>query len=57
MQSNTDPVCGMQVDPENAAGQSEYEGQTYYFCSPGCKQQFDQNPSGFAGGKGSEGGG
>ncbi len=35
-----DPVCGMRVDPESAAGSMVYEGQTYYFCSPGCLQKF-----------------
>jgi Cu+-exporting ATPase len=39
-----DPVCGMDVDEKTAAGQSEYLGKTYYFCSPGCKRSFDQNP-------------
>ena len=39
-----DPVCGMQVDEKKAAGKSEYQGQTYYFCSPGCKQSFDKEP-------------
>ncbi len=39
-----DPVCGMDVVPEHAAGSSEYQGQTYYFCSPSCKQQFDRQP-------------
>jgi Cu+-exporting ATPase len=39
-----DPVCGMQVDPATAAGSSEYQGQTYYFCSLGCKRQFDKDP-------------
>jgi YHS domain-containing protein len=42
-----DPVCGMQVERQEATSKgltSEYEGQTYYFCAPGCKQQFDQNP-------------
>jgi len=39
-----DPVCGMDVDPKSAAGKSEYQGQTYYFCSPGCKQAFDKEP-------------
>lgn len=34
-----DVVCNMQVDPEKAAGQSEYRGETYYFCSPGCKRK------------------
>jgi len=28
-----DPVCGMQVDPLNAAGKSEHREKTYYFCS------------------------
>lgn len=40
-----DPVCGMQVEPEKATGSSEYQGQTYYFCSKGCKAKFDANPS------------
>jgi P-type Cu+ transporter len=39
-----DPVCGMQVNEAQAAGTSEYRGETYYFCSSSCKQQFDQNP-------------
>lgn len=38
-----DPVCGMTVDPNRAAGKSEYQGSTYYFCSQGCKRKFDQN--------------
>ncbi len=41
----TDPVCGMQIQPEQAAGQSTHEGQTYYFCSAGCKNKFDANPA------------
>jgi YHS domain-containing protein len=43
-----DPICGMQVDPRTAAGQSRYQGQTYYFCSPGCKKTFDANPQKYA---------
>jgi YHS domain-containing protein len=39
-----DPVCGMQVDPRTAAGKSEYQGKTYYFCAAGCKRKFDSNP-------------
>jgi Cu+-exporting ATPase len=39
-----DPVCGMEVTYENAQARSEYDGQTYYFCSLGCKEEFDQNP-------------
>ena len=39
-----DPVCGMDVDPKTAAGKSDYKGQEYYFCSPGCKKAFDKEP-------------
>jgi len=39
-----DPVCGMDVDPKNAAGRTEYQGKTYYFCSLGCKEKFEKNP-------------
>ena len=43
-----DVVCGMQVDPAKAAGQSPYQGKTYYFCSNGCKAKFDAKPAQFA---------
>jgi P-type Cu+ transporter len=42
-----DPVRGIQVDEQQAAGTSEHQGETYYFCSARCKQQFDQNPEGY----------
>ena len=38
-----DPVCDMEVDPQTAP-KSEFQGQTYYFCSLACKQAFDENP-------------
>lgn len=44
MTTHTDPVCGEQVDEQEAAGQSDYLGQRYYFCSEGCKHKFDQRP-------------
>lgn len=44
-----DPVCGMDVDPQTAAGSSEYQGKTYYFCSPGCKRSFDKDPERYVG--------
>ncbi len=44
-----DPVCGMQVDPEHAAGTSELNGTTYYFCNPGCKRKFDADPAAYLG--------
>jgi Cu+-exporting ATPase len=39
-----DPVCKMEVNPAGAAAQSDYEGQTFYFCSTECKRTFDANP-------------
>jgi YHS domain-containing protein len=39
-----DVVCGMEVDPQKAAGKSEHDGKVYYFCSAGCKRKFDANP-------------
>ena len=44
-----DPVCGMEVDEKTAAGKSDYQGQTYYFCSTGCKKSFDKEPAKYAG--------
>ena len=44
-----DPVCGMTIDEKKAAGTSEYQGKTYYFCAPGCKVKFDANPASYAG--------
>jgi|CXWL01.1.fsa_nt_gi Cu+-exporting ATPase len=35
-----DPICGMQVMPATAAGSYYQDGETYYFCSTGCLQQF-----------------
>ena len=42
-----DPVCGMTVNPENAAGSVEYKGQTYYFCSTHCVHRFQKDPESF----------
>ena len=44
MAKQTDPVCGMQIEESEAAGQSEYKGDTYYFCSTSCKDKFDGRP-------------
>ena len=40
-----DPVCGMEIDPDKAAGTSTYLGKTYYFCSADCKATFDKEPA------------
>jgi Cu+-exporting ATPase len=42
-----DPVCGMAVDPEKAAGKVEHAGKTYYFCSKGCAERFSREPEEF----------
>jgi Cu+-exporting ATPase len=39
-----DPVCGMDVEPESAAGSAEHEGKTYHFCSQGCLDRFREDP-------------
>ena len=44
-----DPVCGMEVDPQNAAGSYEHEGKTYYFCSQGCLEDFREDPESYLG--------
>ena len=42
-----DPVCGMTVDPAEAAGSLAYRGQTYYFCHPSCLERFESAPDEF----------
>lgn len=40
-----DVVCHMEIDPSESAGEVEYEGKTYYFCSPGCVENFKDAPA------------
>ena len=42
-----DPVCGMTVDPQKAAGKVEHGGKTYYFCSSRCAERFEKEPEKF----------
>ncbi len=44
MATAKDPVCGMDVETENASYTSEHQGETYYFCSKGCKLDFEEEP-------------
>ena len=44
-----DPVCGMDIDPKTAAGKSDYQSKTYYFCSQGCKKAFEKEPEKYVG--------
>ena len=43
-----DPVCGMVIDTDKAAGTSEFQGRSYFFCSGGCKASFDAEPARYA---------
>jgi Cu+-exporting ATPase len=42
-----DPVCGMTVNGQTAAGLIEHEGATYFFCSPHCLETFRKDPGRF----------
>ena len=42
-----DPVCGMMVDEARAVGKTAYGGQTYYFCSAKCLNEFQADPTAF----------
>jgi Cu2+-exporting ATPase len=39
----TDPVCGMEVQPEEAYTKVEHEGYVIYFCSEKCEKEFKKN--------------
>ncbi len=43
-----DPVCGMDIDPPSAFARREHMGQTFYFCSQNCVEQFDADPHRYA---------
>jgi YHS domain-containing protein len=36
----TDPVCGMTVTPSTSTPNLDHAGQTWWFCSTGCRDQF-----------------
>ena len=43
-----DPVCGMDVQPEQAAGQQRIPGSDILLCCPVCKEKFDKDPQHYA---------
>ena len=45
----TDPVCGMNVTPENEHS-FEFDGVRYFFCCQGCAQKFAGDPTGYLSG-------
>ena len=40
----TDPVCGMTVDPQRAKARADHADKTYFFCCEGCATKFRANP-------------
>ena len=48
MAKQTDPVCGMQIEENEAAGKTDYQGRTYHFCSSACQRKFEENPEQYA---------
>jgi YHS domain-containing protein len=43
----TDPVCGMRLTSDRAIERASWQGQTYYFCQPACREKFCANPASF----------
>jgi P-type Cu+ transporter len=43
-----DPICGMDVNPAQAAGSAEFEGRKYYFCCASCIERFQADPARYA---------
>ncbi|MFL4993682.1 MAG: heavy metal translocating P-type ATPase [Microvirga sp.] len=43
-----DPVCGMMVDPHATPHRARHEGNSYYFCSSGCRSKFMADPAKYA---------
>lgn len=44
-----DPVCGMTVDEKSAKHKMDWNGRTFFFCSPGCLANFKSDPSRYVG--------
>jgi Cu+-exporting ATPase len=40
-----DPVCGMMVDPTTSQHRFEHHGETFHFCSAGCRAKFAADPA------------
>lgn len=45
--TQTDPVCGMQIDPQKAVGTRIVGGRTLSFCSSKCLEAFDKDPAAY----------
>ena len=43
-----DPVCGAQMNEQDAAAKTTFQGREYHFCSEECKDKFDRSPKQYA---------
>lgn len=44
-----DPVCGMEIRPDEAVASEEHAGHVFYFCSEGCHRAFLADPQRYVG--------
>lgn len=49
-----DPVCGMNVKEDKTGFRSEYNGQSFYFCSDKCQKEFDKSPASYVRDRGAQ---
>ena len=42
-----DPVCDMEVTPDSKGGTTQWQGETYYFCSDKCQEKFTADPKAY----------
>ena len=42
-----DPVCGMSVDPATSKHRFDHRGETFHFCSAGCRTKFAADPKAY----------
>jgi xanthine dehydrogenase accessory factor len=44
-----DPICGMTVatGPAGTVRSASFDGETFYFCSAGCRSEFESNPASY----------
>jgi Cu+-exporting ATPase len=51
----TDLVCEMKLDEAHIKESLVYKGRRYYFCSVGCRAEFQRHPDDYAKGAETEG--
>lgn len=42
-----DPACGVEIAPDESVATLQHGGETYYFCSEGCREEFEADPDQF----------